>query len=99
MNIYKEDENNEAPNTELYAILNVSPQASDEEIRKAYRNWAQSYHPDKHSPQVHYITPHFFLILYICCMCLCVCFLVGVDGLVTNIRYNVFFSYLFVLVL
>ncbi|KAM7273451.1 hypothetical protein ACFE04_028115 [Oxalis oulophora] len=36
------------PNRELYALLNLSPDASDEEIRKAYRQWAQVYHPDKY---------------------------------------------------
>lgn len=35
-------------NRELYALLHVSPEASDEEIRKAYRQWAQIYHPDKY---------------------------------------------------
>ncbi|CAE6031554.1 unnamed protein product [Arabidopsis arenosa] len=41
------------PNRELYALLNLSPEASDEEIRKAYRQWAQVYHPDKiQSPQM-----------------------------------------------
>ncbi|KAL8103195.1 chaperone protein dnaJ 13 [Apium graveolens] len=43
---------NEPPNRELYALLHISPQASDEEIRKAYRQWAQIYHPDKQSPQM-----------------------------------------------
>ncbi|KAK1565569.1 hypothetical protein Q3G72_029759 [Acer saccharum] len=38
---------NGPPNRELYALLHVSPEASDEEIRKAYRQWAQVYHPDK----------------------------------------------------
>ncbi|KAG8382429.1 hypothetical protein BUALT_Bualt05G0076300 [Buddleja alternifolia] len=38
---------------ELYALLHISPEASDEEIRKAYRQWAQVYHPDKcQSPKV-----------------------------------------------
>ncbi|XP_058086825.1 chaperone protein dnaJ 13 [Magnolia sinica] len=38
---------------ELYALLHISPEASDEEIRKAYRQWAQIYHPDKYqSPQM-----------------------------------------------
>lgn len=32
---------------ELYALLHISPEASDEEIRRAYRQWAQIYHPDK----------------------------------------------------
>ncbi|KAL6547976.1 hypothetical protein OROHE_009681 [Orobanche hederae] len=42
----------EPNNKELYALLHISPEASDEEIRKAYRQWAQVYHPDKYqSPQ------------------------------------------------
>ncbi|RZC63790.1 hypothetical protein C5167_025563 [Papaver somniferum] len=36
------------PHTELYALLNISPEAPDDEIRKAYRQWAQIYHPDKY---------------------------------------------------
>lgn len=41
------------PNRELYALLHLSPKASDEEIRKAYRQWAQVYHPDKYqAPQM-----------------------------------------------
>ena len=52
------DEPNEAQdNRELYALLNLSPEASDEEIRRAYRQWAQAYHPDK------YQAPHVFLFL------------------------------------
>lgn len=35
-------------NKELYALLHISPEASDEEIRRAYRQWAQVYHPDKY---------------------------------------------------
>ncbi|KAK4483605.1 hypothetical protein RD792_010804 [Penstemon davidsonii] len=35
-------------NRELYALLHISPEASDEEIRRAYRQWAQVYHPDKY---------------------------------------------------
>ncbi|KAL6175796.1 hypothetical protein ACLB2K_052435 [Fragaria x ananassa] len=35
------------PNRELYALLHISPDASDDEIRKSYRQWAQIYHPDK----------------------------------------------------
>lgn len=43
-------------NKELYALLHVSPDASDEEIRKAYRQWAQIYHPDKYqAPQAMFI--------------------------------------------
>ncbi|GJN19836.1 hypothetical protein PR202_gb07147 [Eleusine coracana subsp. coracana] len=38
---------------ELYALLHLSPDASDEEIRRAYRKFAQIYHPDKYQdPQV-----------------------------------------------
>ncbi|KAH6777394.1 DNAJ heat shock N-terminal domain-containing protein [Perilla frutescens var. frutescens] len=45
--------NGEPNNKQLYALLNVSPEASDEEIRRAYRQWAQVYHPDKYqSPQM-----------------------------------------------
>lgn len=41
------------PQRELYALLLISPEASDEEIRKAYRQWAQIYHPDKYqSPEM-----------------------------------------------
>ncbi|KAI4315263.1 hypothetical protein L6164_028093 [Bauhinia variegata] len=43
-----EEDKEGPPNRELYALLNLSPQASDEEIRKAYRQWAQVYHPDKY---------------------------------------------------
>ncbi|KAJ4837165.1 Chaperone protein dnaJ 13 [Turnera subulata] len=41
-------EEEEEQKRELYAVLQVSPDASDEEIRKAYRHWAQVYHPDKY---------------------------------------------------
>ncbi|CAJ2650485.1 unnamed protein product [Trifolium pratense] len=41
-----EEQNEEHEKRELYAVLNLSPEASDEEIRKAYRQWAQAYHPD-----------------------------------------------------
>ncbi|KAM3408939.1 hypothetical protein ACQJBY_001773 [Aegilops geniculata] len=33
---------------ELYALLHLSPESSDEEIRRAYRQFAQIYHPDKY---------------------------------------------------
>lgn len=42
------EQNEEQDNRELYAVLNLSPEASDEEIRRAYRQWAQLYHPDKY---------------------------------------------------
>lgn len=42
----KEEEDG-PPNRELYALLHISPDASDEEVRKSYRQWAQIYHPDK----------------------------------------------------
>ncbi|XP_072987607.1 chaperone protein dnaJ 13 isoform X1 [Typha latifolia] len=43
----------EAPERDIYALLHLSPDASDEEIRKAYRQWAQVYHPDKYQdPQM-----------------------------------------------
>ncbi|KAJ6701063.1 CHAPERONE PROTEIN DNAJ 13 [Salix koriyanagi] len=45
------------PKRELYALLQVSPEATDEDIRKAYRHWAQVYHPDKYQ-DFHVI--HFF---------------------------------------
>ncbi|EFJ44045.1 molecular chaperone [Volvox carteri f. nagariensis] len=34
---------------EYYAVLNVPRDASDEDIRRAYRTLAQVYHPDKHT--------------------------------------------------
>jgi DnaJ like chaperone protein len=30
-----------------YKILEIDPQASDEEVKKAYREMAKKYHPDK----------------------------------------------------
>ena len=65
------DEPNEAPeNRELYALLNLSPEASDEEIRRAYRQWAQAYHPDKYqAPHVCFSTTlyAFFSFLFLVC--------------------------------
>ncbi|KMS97884.1 hypothetical protein BVRB_5g123130 isoform B [Beta vulgaris subsp. vulgaris] len=43
-----EEKEYSGPNRELYGLLNISPDASTEEIRKAYRQWAQVYHPDKY---------------------------------------------------
>ncbi|KAI5069930.1 hypothetical protein GOP47_0014273 [Adiantum capillus-veneris] len=51
----------EKPDGELYALLHLSPEASDEEIRRAYRQWAQVYHPDKHqTPQMQGIATESF---------------------------------------
>lgn len=42
-----------SPDTDLYALLHVSKDASEDEIKQAYRHWAQVYHPDKYqSPQM-----------------------------------------------
>jgi len=55
-----EERNESQDNRELYALLNLSPEASDEEIRRAYRQWAQAYHPDKYqAPHVSFAPyPH-----------------------------------------
>lgn len=58
----KEEETG-AQNRELYALLHISPEASDEEIRKAYRQWAQIYHPDKYQA-LEVFTVHYSLYFY-----------------------------------
>ncbi|XP_024367053.1 chaperone protein dnaJ 13 [Physcomitrium patens] len=41
------------PDRELYALLHLSPEASDDDVKRAYRQWVQVYHPDKHqTPQM-----------------------------------------------
>jgi DnaJ family protein C protein 11 len=43
-----ERERDGPPDRQLYALLHLSPEASDDDVKKAYRQWAQVYHPDKH---------------------------------------------------
>ncbi len=38
--------------TDPYSILGVSPQATDEEIKTAYRNLSKKYHPDHNADSV-----------------------------------------------
>ena len=39
----------EARGEDLYAVLGVGRDASEEDIRRAYRSLAQAVHPDKHA--------------------------------------------------
>ena len=50
---------------DLYALLHLSPDASDEDIRKAYRQWAQIYHPDKYLDQEVIQVPFYILIFFV----------------------------------
>ena len=43
--------NNGAKDTEYYDVLGVKPDATADEIRKAYRRKAATEHPDKHPPE------------------------------------------------
>lgn len=43
-----EEEVSDAAKGDLYAFLHIAPDAPNEDIRKAYRQWAQVYHPDKY---------------------------------------------------
>lgn len=72
------EEDTGPPNRELYALLHLSPEASDEEIRKAYRQWAQVYHPDK------YQAPHVCFLLYIFCL-----FLIFIIFKLINLRDSI----------
>ena len=38
--------------TDPYKVLGISPQASDEEVKTAYRKLSQQYHPDHHADSV-----------------------------------------------
>ena len=53
-----ERERDGRPERELYALLHLAPEASDDDVKRAYRQWAQVYHPDKHqTPQVLSLVP------------------------------------------
>ena len=40
---------NDEDETSYYAVLNVARDASEEDIKRAFRQLAQAYHPDKHT--------------------------------------------------
>uniref|UniRef100_A0A061QLV6 Chaperone protein dnaj 13-like n=1 Tax=Tetraselmis sp. GSL018 TaxID=582737 RepID=A0A061QLV6_9CHLO len=37
-----------ADSTDLYAVLNLPRDASDDDVQRAYRTLARTFHPDKH---------------------------------------------------
>lgn len=39
----------EEDDSSFYAVLNVARDASEEDIKRAFRQLAQAYHPDKHT--------------------------------------------------
>ncbi len=41
--------NTEEDDSSFYATLNVARDASEEDIKRAFRQLAQAYHPDKHT--------------------------------------------------
>eukprot|EP00850_Spirogloea_muscicola_P007461 SM000037S13596 [mRNA] locus=s37:787424:792215:- [translate_table: standard] len=44
-----------------YALLHVPRDASDDDLKRAYRRWAQTYHPDKYlTPQMQEVAKHNF---------------------------------------
>jgi len=50
----EEEEDEGPPGTDLYAVLNVPRDASEEEVQRAYRSLAKTFHPDKHQdPALH----------------------------------------------
>ena len=49
-------------NKSYYEILNISPSASDDDIRRAYHNLAKKFHPDRNPKSRHIAELRFRLI-------------------------------------